>query len=181
MVVVQKTNNMGRKLRVKKQKGKANQYFIGDKKVSEKEYVKTYTDAVNEGKKVNPDFKPTSVKEITSPATLKKRSGFKLKSGNKPSMAKLSGVSPTKKLKITYKDKPITKERVKKKIKREATNLKQSIQDAKIYRGFSAMGARLGLHSGSKGYMSGYTPGSGESDKSSGGNFPGLSKNRFRK
>ena len=89
MVVVQKTNNMGRKLRVKKQKGKANKYFIGDKQVSEKEYVKTYTDAVNEGKKVNPDFKPRSVKEMTSPATLKKRSGFKLRSGNKTSIAML--------------------------------------------------------------------------------------------
>ena len=85
----------GRKLRVKKQKGKANKYFIGDKKVSEKEYVKTYTDAVNEGKKVNPDFKPTSVEELTSPATLKKESGFKLRSGNKPSIAKLSGVLPS--------------------------------------------------------------------------------------
>ena len=96
MVVVQKTNNMGRKLRVKKQKGRANKYFIGDKEISEKEYVKTYTDAVNEGKKVNPDFKPRSIKELTSPATLKKRSGFKLRSGNKPTIAKLSGVSPAK-------------------------------------------------------------------------------------
>ena len=96
MVVVQKTNNMGRKLRVTKQKGKANKYFIGDKEVSEKKYVKTYTDAVNQGKKVNPDFKPTSVKELTSPATLKKESGFKLRSGNKPSISKMAGVSPMK-------------------------------------------------------------------------------------
>ena len=87
---------MGRKLRVKKQKGKANKYFVGDKEVSEKEYVKIYTDAVNQGKKVNPDFKPRSVEELTSPATLKKRSGFKLKSGNKPTIAKLSGVSSAK-------------------------------------------------------------------------------------
>ena len=86
---------MGRKLITKKQKGKPNRYFIGDKQVSEKEFVKTYTDAVNEGKKVNPNFKPRSVKEITSPATLKKRSGFKLRSGNKPTIAKLSGVFPS--------------------------------------------------------------------------------------
>ena len=104
MVVVQKTNNMGRKLRVTKQKGKANKYFIGDKEVSEKKYVKTYTDAVNQGKKVNPDFKPTSVKELTSPATLKKESGFKLRSGNKPSIAKLAGISP---LKDDKKNKPM--------------------------------------------------------------------------
>ena len=106
MVVVQKTNNMaekksGRKLRTVKQKGRANKYYIGDKQISEKEFVKTYTDAVNQGKKVNPDFKPMTVKEVTSPgpdnapAKLKKESGFKLRSGNKPSIAKLSGVFPS--------------------------------------------------------------------------------------
>ena len=94
---------MGRKLKTIKQKGKPNRYFIGDKQISEKEFTKIYTDAVNEGKKVNPDFKPRSIKEITSPATLKKRSGFKLRSGNKPSIAKLSGVSPNKKTKLTDK------------------------------------------------------------------------------
>jgi hypothetical protein len=153
---------MGRKLRVKKQKGRANKYFIGDKEVSEKEYVKTYTDAANEGKKVNPDFKPRGVKELTSPATLKKGSGFKLRSGNKPSIAQLSGVSPAKIVKVTYNDKPITKERVKKKIKREATYLKNRLQSSRLYRGFSAMGARIGLHKGDKGYMAGYKPGTGK-------------------
>ena len=111
----------------------------------------------------------------------KTKSAFKLKSGNKPSIAQLSGVSPAKKLKVTYKGKPITKERVKKKVIREAKNLRDRVRSSKIYSGFSAMGARLGLHSGSKGYMSGYTPGIGGADKSSGGNFPGLSKNIFRK
>ena len=98
----------------------------------------------------------------------KTKSAFKLRSGNKPSIAQLSGVSPAKIVKVTYKDKPITKERVKKKIKREATKLKRNIQGSRLYRGFSAIGARLGLHGGDKGYMAGYKPGSGESDKSSG-------------
>lgn len=98
----------------------------------------------------------------------KTKSAFKLRSGNKPSIAQLSGVSPAKKLKVTYKGKPITKERVKKKIKREATKLKRNIQSSKLYTGFSMMGARLGLHKGNKGYLRGYTPGTGESDKSSG-------------
>ena len=105
---------MGRKLRVKKQKGKANKYFIGDKEVSEKEYVKTYTDAANEGKKVNPDFKPRSVEELTSPATLKKGSGFKLRSGNKPSIAKMAGVKQTQgKIDFTKEREMIKKEREK--------------------------------------------------------------------
>tara|TARA_R100001460_G_scaffold52516_1_gene91392 strand:+ start:222 stop:632 length:411 start_codon:yes stop_codon:yes gene_type:complete len=107
-------NNMGRKLRVKKQKGKANKYFIGDKEVSEKEYVKTYTDAANEGKKVNPDFKPRSVKELTSPATLKKGSGFKLRSGNKPSIAKMAGVKQTQgKIDFTKEREMVKKEKEK--------------------------------------------------------------------
>ena len=95
---------MGRKLRVRTQKGRNNKYFIGDKEISEKEFTKIYTDAVNEGKKVNPDFKPRSIKELTSPATLKKESGFKLRSGNKPSPAKLFGIKERKEKKQAEKD-----------------------------------------------------------------------------
>jgi len=114
LVVVQKTNNMGKKLTVSKQKGRKNKYFYDNKQVSEKEYVKIYTDAVNEGKKVNPDFKPTPISEITSPATLKKGSGFKLRSGNKPSMSKMAGVEQTQgKIDFTKEREMIKKEREK--------------------------------------------------------------------
>ena len=110
----------GRKLRTVKQKGRANKYYIGDKQISEKEFVKTYTDAVNQGKKVNPDFKPMTVKEVTSPgpdnapAKLKKESGFKLRSGNKPSMSKMAGVEQTQgKIDFTKEREMIKKEREK--------------------------------------------------------------------
>jgi len=126
--VVQKTNNMaeksGRKLRTVKQKGRANKYYIGDKQISEKEFVKTYTDAVNQGKKVNPDFKPMTVKEVTSPgpdntpAKLKKESGFKLRSGNKPSMSKLAGkIDFTKEREMIKKEREKIKQMEKKKKK----------------------------------------------------------------
>ena len=75
----------------------------------------------------------------------KTKSAFKLRSGNKPSPAKLMGI-------VGRGGKELLK-----KGKKRAKRVGESISTGarRISSGFSAMGARLGLHGGDKGYLAG--------------------------